>query len=177
MKKAVLILVGTLSVVEVGVSNADERLRTPREFTRSMTIDTRQGPAQRVVEQRVVDGAISRTMTTTLDDGRSATRDLLTVRDQETGTSRSEISGTRFNGDSYSGVVDRARTESGFISDGVFTNEAGATATRSVIATVDSEAGTITKQITRVNFDGEEVTREVVMDTSASRQAATESVE
>lgn len=122
MKKAVFILVGTLSVVEVGVSNANERLRTPREFTWSMTIDTRQGAAQRVVEQRVVDGEISRTVTATLDDGRSATRDLLTVRDQETGTSRSEISGRRFNGDSYFGVVELAHTDSGFISDGVFIN-------------------------------------------------------
>lgn len=120
--------------------------------------------ASRQMERIRTDNGFTRKVTTTTTDGRIATRNMAVTRDPETQTRTRTMEGTNFAGESFSGQSTQQRTENGYTSSHQRTNAQGQTASSNKIVTVDQEAGTATKTITRTNFAGETSTKTVVVE-------------
>lgn len=145
------------------VSFADQRPMPRHDISKTITRETAAGTMTRTMEQRRTENGFTRQQTLTTPDGRTATRDMSVVNDRENQTRTREMTGTRLNGDTYSGQQVTVRTENGYQQTGTRTNANGETATRQVDATVDQEAQTLTKNISVTGFDGETKTKTVVI--------------
>jgi len=90
-------------------------------------------------------------------------------RNRDAGTRTKSVSGTRFDGKQYSGQNVHQKTETGYTEEGHFTNSNGKSVDRSVNATVDKEANSVSKEIS-VTQQGEETkTRSVVRPLKRSK--------
>ncbi|GAB1258850.1 hypothetical protein NBRC116494_33520 [Aurantivibrio plasticivorans] len=101
----------------------------------------------------------TRTITRTRPDGATATRTTTVDIDQESQTRTRTTEGERFDGSTYSSSDVMQRSEDGFTRESTRTNAEGVTTSRNVVATIDKEAGTLHKEITVVDKDGETHTR------------------
>ena len=123
---------------------------------------TAQGTFTRHVEQTATENGFNRTTTSTRADGKTATRQESVEYNKETETRTKTLSGTNFNGGSYSGQTVTQKTDTGFTRDSTKTNAQGKTASLHVDATVDKAAGTVSKNITTTKPNGETSTVTVV---------------
>lgn len=123
---------------------------------------TPKGSFTRHTEQVATDNGFTRNMVTTKANGDTATRHMTVTRDKEAGTRTREISGTHFNGTSYSGESVTQRTETGYTRDSTYVNSQGKTVTRHMDADIDKEAGTVTKNISVTKPNGETTNKTVV---------------
>ena len=110
-------------------------------------------------QRRMKEG--TRTVTHTRPDGATATRTTTVDVDRDTQTRTRTVEGERFDGGTYSSSDVMQRTDTGFTRDSSRTNSEGVTVSRSVVATVDKEAGTMHKEITVVDKNGETHTKTV----------------
>jgi hypothetical protein len=72
------------------------------------------------------------------------------------------MSGTNFNGESYSGQSTTRKTDTVFTRDATFTNTQGKTVSRHVDAVVNKDEGTVTKNISVIKPNGEATSKTVV---------------
>lgn len=93
------------------------------------------------------DSGYVHTLNKTDDKGATASRRTEVVRDKEAGKSTRTTTGTTFEGKAYSGENVTRKTDSGYTSQGHFTNSDGKVVDRSVDATIDKDANTVTKHI------------------------------
>ena len=93
------------------------------------------------------DNGYVHTLNKTDDKGATASRRTEVVRDKNAGTSTRTTSGSNFDGKTYSGESVTRKTDTGYTSQGHFTNSDGKVVDRSVNATIDKGANTVTKQI------------------------------
>lgn len=119
-------------------------------------------PVTRDVHQVRTENGFERDMTKTNAKGQTATRHTSVVNDKETKTRTKTVTGTNYNGGQYSGQSVTQKIEDGYTRDSSFTNSQGKTVTRSVDATVDKDAGTVTKNISVTNPKGETKDRVIV---------------
>ncbi len=153
------ILIATALVCSLGASSAFAKHHSG---TVDKTRQTPNGTYTRHTEQTATANGFNRTSTATRPDGKTATRNLSVENNKDTGTRTKTISGTNFNGGSYSGQKVTQKTDSGYTRDASFTNAQGKTASRHVEATLDKDAGTVTKNITATHPNGETTTTTVV---------------
>lgn len=123
---------------------------------------TPKGSFTRHTEQVASDTGFTRNTVATRANGDTATRTMTLARDKEAGTRIREMSGTNFNGESYSGLSTTQKTDTGFTRDATFTNAQGKTASRHVDAVVNKDAGTVTKNISVTKPNGETTSKTVV---------------
>ncbi len=123
---------------------------------------THQGTFTRHTEQTATETGFNRATTTTRPDGQTATRNLVVDNNRDTGTRTKTMSGTNFNGGSFSGQTVTQKTDTGFTRDSTRTNANGKTASRHVEAIVDRDAGTLSKNIIVTKPNGETSTTSVV---------------
>lgn len=119
-------------------------------------------PVTRHVDQVRTENGFERDMTKTNAKGQTATRHTSVINDKETKTRTRTVTGTNYNGGEYSGQRVTQKTEDGYTRDATFTNSQGKTTTRSVDAVVDKDAGTVTKNISVTNPEGETKEKVVV---------------
>ena len=122
--------------------------------------------------QTVTDNGFTRNSTLTNGAGQTATKNLTVVNDKETGTHTRTMSGTTFDGKSYSNTSTSQKTEDGFNRSHSFTTPDGKTGSKQVTGVVDKEAGTVTKTTTINTPNGESkqhsVTHQLNPQTSAN---------
>lgn len=155
----------TAMIIASSLISANSYAEAPhRAMNKNTQRDIPAGSVNRVIERNRTEDGFTRRMVLTTPDGRTAERNTTVTRDSESKTRTREVSGTRLNGDTYSGEQVMERTETGFRNTTTRTNAQGQTATRTVEADVDREAGVVTKNITRTGFDGETQTKTVVIE-------------
>ena len=118
----------------------------------------------RQTEKTKTDNGFVRTTTKTDQTGATAERTTTVVNNKVDGTRSRTVSGTTFEGKTYSGESVAHKTDNGFASEGQFTGPDGKTTSRSVTAVVDKSAGTVTKDISVTPEGGETTTKTVVTD-------------
>lgn len=163
---AMALVIG-LTAVE---ANAEKRKMPKRDIDRTETFSGPRGSGTKTFEQRITDNGFTRSKRIELDDGRTATRDLVVSRDKEAGVRTKEVTGKRLDGSTYSGSSIRTKTDTGFTKAKTRTNAAGQTATKDVVATIDRDAGVMTKEITRVNFEGETSNKTIEVELAGREQ-------
>ncbi len=155
MKKLIITSIAALSLLAGSVfADADRSHKRVKKHHNP--------PVTRQVEQVRTENGFERDMTKTNAKGQTATRHTSVVNDKESKTRTRTVSGTNYNGGQYSGQRVTQKTENGYTRDSTFTNSQGKTTTRSVDATVDKQAGTVTKNISVTNPEGETKTKVVV---------------
>lgn len=112
-------------------------------------------------------GDVTRSTSRTNRNGDTATRTMSRTRDTENKTLTRQVEGTRFDGSSYSASDVRQKTENGYTRNTVRNHADGTTSARDVEATVDREAGTMSKVVTVTDRNGEQHSHTV----ERSRQA------
>lgn len=111
-----------------------------------------------------------RSVKKTAQNGAVASRLSQVERNKEAGTRTKSVSGTTFDGKHYSGENTKQKTDSGYTAEGHFEHSDGKSIDRSVTATVDKEANSVSKEIS-VTAQGEETkTRSVVRPLKRSRE-------
>lgn len=133
---------------------------------------TPKGSFTRHTEQVATDTGFTRNTVITKPTGETASRTLTQVNDKDTGVRIREVSGTHFNGDSYSGQRVSQKTEDGFTRDSTLTNNQGKTASRHVDAVVDKEAGTVTKNISVTRPNGETTNKTLVKTVQGNKSGS-----
>lgn len=136
-------------------SYADAHNALRGDVSKTMTRTTPNGTLTRTLQQQRTDTGLIRQQTLTTPDGRTAQRDTTIINDRENQTRTKEVSGTRLNGDSYSGVKTTTRTDTGFEQAASRTNAQGQTATSNKTVTIDKDAGLATSVRTVTDFNGE----------------------
>lgn len=116
----------------------------------------------RKTEKVKTDNGFTRTTTKIDDTGATATHRADVVTNKAEGTRTKTVSGTTFDGKTYSGQATAHKTETGYTSQGQITTSDGKVVDRSVNATVDKAANTVTKDISVTPQGGETKTRTVV---------------
>jgi|GEM_PF-879892 len=115
------------------------------------------------------DNGYSRTTTRTDNTGATATHRTDVTSNKTDGTRTTKTSGTTFDGKSYSGETVSHKTATGYTSQGHMITANGKVVDRSVNATIDKNANTITKEISETPQNGETKTRTVVHPLKKSR--------
>ena len=123
---------------------------------------TPKGSFSRHTQQVVTENGFTRNTVTTKPNGDTATRNMTLTRDKEAGVRTREVSGTHFNGVSYSGQSVTQKTEDGYTRDSTYTNTQGKTVSRHVDAVVDKEEGTVTRNISVTKPNGETTEKTLV---------------
>lgn len=118
--------------------------------------------ADRKTEKVKTDTGFTRTVSKTDSAGATATRRTDVTVNKEEGLRSATTSGTTFDGKTYTGESTAHKTESGYVSQGQLTTSDGKVVNRSVNATVDKDAGTVTKEISVTPQGGETKTKTVV---------------
>lgn len=113
-------------------------------------------------ERVKTDNGFTRTTSKTDDQGASATRRTDVVNNKEVGTRTRTLSGTTFDGKSYTGQSTAQKTDAGYSAQGQLTTSDGKVIDRSVNAQVDKAANTVTKDISVTPVGGETKTKSVV---------------
>lgn len=129
---------------------------------RGHTSQPRHDIVGRQTEKVKTDTGFTRSTKLTNSAGETATRQTDVVVDKVNGTRTRDITGTRFDGTTYSGESVAHKTETGYSAQGHLTDSSGKTVERSVDAVVDKNAGTLTKTISTTPNNGETTTRTVV---------------
>lgn len=162
----------TAMIIVSGLISANGYAESPqRTMTKNSHRDIPAGSVNRVIERTRTENGFNQRMVLTTPDGRTAERNVTVTRDPEAKIRTREVTGTRLNGETYSGEQVMERTETGFRNTSTRTNSAGQSATRTVDASVDREAGVVTKNITVTGFDGETHTKTVVIEQAVSPEA------
>ena len=123
----------------------------------------------RKTEKVKTDTGYTRTTTKIDDTGAIATHRTDVVTNKAEDTRTKTMSGNTFDGKSYSGQTTAHKTETGYTSQGQMTTSDGKVIDRSVNATVDKTANTVTKDISVTPQGGETKTRTVVHPLKRSR--------
>ena len=123
---------------------------------------TPKGSFTRHTEQVATDNGFTRNTVTTRPNGDTATRNVTLTRDKEAGIRTREVSGTHFNGVSYSGQSVTQKTEDGYTRDSTYTNTQGKTVSRHVDAVVNKEEGIVTRNISVTKPNGETTEKTLV---------------
>lgn len=113
-------------------------------------------------ERSKTDNGFTRTTSKTDDTGATATHRADVVVDKETGSRTANLSGSTFEGKTYTGQSTSHKTDTGYVSQGQITTSEGKVVDRSVNATVDKNANTVSKDISVTPQGGETKTRTVV---------------
>lgn len=137
-----------------------------RDFNKSVSASTAKGSWQRNINQLATDTGFIRSHQLETSDGRTASRYTTLDNDTANGTRTRSVEGRTLNNESYSGERVFQRTDNGYTQTGNFTNVNGDTATRNKVVEVDSEAGTATKTIETVGFNGETNSRTITVDSN-----------
>ena len=116
----------------------------------------------RKAEKVKTDTGFTHTMSKTDDRGATATRRTDVVVNKAEGSRTRSTSGTTFDGTTYTSESTAHKTENGYVSQGQLTTSDGKVVNRSVNATVDKEAGTVTKEISVTPQGGETKTKTLV---------------
>jgi hypothetical protein len=116
----------------------------------------------RQTERANTDTGFTRTTRKTDAAGEMATHRTDVVTDKTTGSRTKTISGTTFEGKTYSGETITHKTDAGYNSQGQVTTSNGKVVDRSVNATVDRTANTVTKDISVTPEGGDTKMRTVV---------------
>ena len=161
-----LMITTTLIAVTLGsgLLQADPLRHAPREFTKTVTGETSKGTTTRQIERHRIDNGIVRNQTLTTPDGRTASRSTTTIIDRDNQTRTRDITGTRLNGDTYTGHSVTTRTDNGYVTAGTRTNADGKTATRVANVDMNRATGVMTQQVTYTNFEGETHRKTVVVE-------------
>ncbi len=162
-KPFLMVFASLLASLVITPAYADKKTKQRYDFSKTVTINNEKGSGTRTIEQRVNDNGFTRTINTQFDDGRMAAKQITVIRDTENKTRTKEVTGTRLNGESFYKKSQLTKTDTGFIREGSTINAEGKTATRHVVATVNQDTGMVSKEITRVNFEGETTTETVVV--------------
>ncbi len=101
------------------------------------------------------DNGFVHTLNKTNDQGATASRRTEVARDKDAGTRTRTTSGSTFEGKTYNGENVSRKTDTGYTSQGHFTNSEGKVVDRSVDATINKDANTVTKQISVTPEGGE----------------------
>ncbi|MBK8187669.1 MAG: hypothetical protein IPK77_10775 [Cellvibrio sp.] len=148
MKKLIIVGIAALSLIASSVlADANPKQKRIKKHHKP--------PVTRQVDRVRTENGFERDMTKTNAKGETATRHTSVVNDKETQTRTRTVTGTHYNGGEYSGQSVTQKTEDGYTRDATRTNSQGKTTTRSVDATIDKEAGTVTKNISVTNPEGE----------------------
>lgn len=116
------------------------------------------------------DNGFTRTTHKTDAQGASATRRTDVVGNIEAGTRTRNLSGTTFDGKSYTGQSTAQKTDVGYSAQGQLTTSDGKVIDRSVNAQLDKAASTVTKDISVTPTGGETKTRSVVRPLKRNKQ-------
>lgn len=116
----------------------------------------------RKTEKVKTDTGFTRTISKTDNTGATATRTTDVAINKAEGSRTATTSGTTFDGRTYTGEASAHKTDTGYISQGQLTTSDGKVVNRSVNATVDKAAGTVTKEISVTPQGGETKTKTVV---------------
>lgn len=160
MNKSLVSMAIALALV-AGSAHA-ERAAHRHNFTADKTRTTAKGTFTKHAEQRVTNNGFTRDSVRTNPQGETATHHVGVVNDRENKTRTRDVSGTTYNGKSYSGESVTQKTDSGYTRSGEFTGPNGKTSTRDVTATIDKDAHSITKDITKTGPNGQTSTTTVV---------------
>ncbi len=139
-----------------------ERAAQRHSFTADKTRTTAKGTFTKHTEQSVTDNGFTRDSVRTNPAGQTATRHVGVVNDAESKTHTREMSGTTYNGKSYSGESVTQKTDNGYTRSGDVSGPNGNTASRDVVATVDKENKTLSKEISKTGPNGQSSTTTVV---------------
>lgn len=126
------------------------------------THDQKHTVVDRKTEKLKTDTGFTRTTTKTDDKGAIATRKTDVAINRTEGSRVTSTSGITFDGKSYSGESTAHKTDTGYVSRGQFTTSDGKVINRSVNATVDKQAGTVTEEVSVTPQGGETKTKTVV---------------
>jgi len=155
MKKLIMSSIVILSFFVSGAFAEGERHHKPGK-------NHHKPPVSRHVDQIRTENGFERNMTQTNDKGQTATKKTILVNDKENKVHTRTVSGTGYDGDTFSGEKVTRKTDNGFTEESTFTNAKGETKRRLVNAVVDREAGNITKNITSINEKGESNEKTIV---------------
>ena len=156
MNKSLIPLAISLALA-AGAAHAGHR----QSFSVERTRTTSQGTFTRHTEQTATADGFTRSSTVTNPQGQTATHSVGVVNDASTGTHTREMSGTRFNGNTYSGQSVTQRTADGYTRSGEVTGANGQTASRDAVTTVDKENKTLSREITKTGPNGQTSTSTV----------------
>lgn len=112
---------------------------------------------------------VERTRTMTRADGATATRSMTIDHDPDNKTFTKEINGERFNGKTYNTTDVMQRTDDGYTRTTTRTNGDGETRSRDVVAEFNREAGTMHKEITLTDKDGNTKTKAIDRERNVTR--------
>jgi hypothetical protein len=149
-------------VIALGVPQLALAVEQPTKHHKHNVVD-------RKTEKLKTDTGFTRTTTKIDETGATATHRADVVTDKVEGTRTKTISGTTFEGKTYSGQATAHKTETGYASQGQITTSDGKVIDRSVNATVDKAANTVTKDISVTPQGGETKTHTVVHPLKKSR--------
>lgn len=166
-----LVSIAIALALTTGLAHA-ERAAHRHSYTADKTRTTAKGTFTKHTEQNVTDNGFTRDSVRTNPQGQTATHHVGVVNDAETKTHTRDVSGTTYNGKSYSGESVTQKTDNGYTRSGEFTGPNGKTSTRDVTATVDKESNTITKDISKTGPNGQTTTSTVVKTYSKSDSGA-----
>lgn len=158
MKANYLLLTLTLSsIVLAPAVQADQLRRGAHRHNFSTDVSRTVGNGKsynRHTEQTVNDNGFTRDNAITGPNGKTADRHVNVNNDPSTMTHTKTVSGSRLNGNEYSGQRSTTRTDNGYEHHGSYTNANGKTATRDKSVSVDKENNTVTKEVSGEGFNG-----------------------
>lgn len=126
---------------------------------------------QRNTKQTITDNGFTRNSTMTNSQGQAATKNITVVNDKEAGIHTRTMSGTTFDGKIFSANSTTKKTDEGFSRESSFTNPEGKTGSRSTVAVIDKQAGTMTKTSTINTPNGETKQHSVTHQINQQKQA------
>lgn len=143
MNKSILSVALVLSVLATGANAERLNLNLNAQGSLSRQADPRLADTRPARELREVRRKVTRTNA----NGETSQRSAIITRDPEAGVISHSVTGSTINGRSYSGESLFERTDDGFSGESSMTGERGETRTRSVDASVNKEAGSMTKTV------------------------------
>ncbi|RYY02980.1 MAG: hypothetical protein EOO53_09845 [Gammaproteobacteria bacterium] len=157
MLKAILnkTLVSVSLLAVFGVTNISYAADVAGKHQKHSVVD-------RKTERVKTDNGFTRTESKTDAAGATAFRRTDVVVDKDSGSRSKSVSGNTFEGKTYTEQSISHKTETGYVSQGQLRTSDGKVVDRSVTATVDKTAGTITKDIS-VTPQGEETRTKTVV--------------
>jgi len=144
-------------IVATGSAHAE---RNPHRgsYTADTTRTTAQGTFARHTEQVATDSGFTRSSSTTNPSGKTAIHNVSVANDKDSTTHSRDVSGTTFDGKSYSASSVTQKTDNGYMRTGSATGPDGKTANRNVTFIADKAAGTATKTIETTGPNGKSST-------------------
>jgi len=144
-------------IVTAGSAHAE---RNPHRgsYTADTTRTTGQGTFTRHTEQVATESGFTRSSSATNPAGKTAIHNVSVVNDKDSKTHNRDVTGTTYEGKSYSASSVTQKTADGYTRTGSATGPDGKTAIRNVTFVADSTAGTATKTIETIGRNGKSST-------------------